>query len=217
MREQFEEQLRLLNEYLIEMGKLCEESIAKVTEAFKDNEGVYAEIHALETAIDAKEKEIEALCLKLILQQQPVASDLRLISSALKMISDMERIGDQCCDITDIIRCLERHEELEFESTTDIEEMAKAVTVMLSQAVEAFVNRDLSAAAEVMRADDTVDRLFDKVKEELIAMIANYPTRGEACLDMLMIAKYFERIGDHTTNLAEWVEFSVTGKHPSGK
>ena len=215
MRDQFEEQLRLLNEYLVEMGDLCKRSIAGVLEALrKNNQENFDEVHALEAEIDSKEREIESLCLKLILKQQPVAGDLRLISAALKMISDMERIGDQCSDIMDNIRFLEKHQELELESSVDIEAMALASMEMITNAIEAFIEKDLSVAREVMQSDDIVDELFDKVKTEIIAIIAQHPEKGEACMDLLMVAKYFERIGDHITNVAEWVEFSITGHHP---
>ena len=214
MREVYEEQLRQLNALLIEMGDLCKRSIAMVTKALRGDQAAFEEIYELESRIDSKEKEIESLCLKLILQQQPVASDLRLISAALKMISDLERIGDQCSDITDNIRFLEKHQSMDLESAVDVEAMAKATMEMVTNAIEAFVRRDLGLAREVMKSDDTVDELFEKVKRELIELIETQQNKGEACLDLLMIAKYFERIGDHATNVAEWVEFSITGHHP---
>lgn len=214
MREVYEEQLRQLNALLIEMGDLCKRSIAMVTKALRGDQAAFEEIYELESRIDSKEKEIESLCLKLILQQQPVASDLRLISAALKMISDLERIGDQCSDITDNIRFLEKHQSMDLESAVDVEVMAKATMEMVTNAIEAFVRRDLELAREVMKSDDTVDELFEKVKRELIELIETQQNKGEACLDLLMIAKYFERIGDHATNVAEWVEFSITGHHP---
>lgn len=214
MRNQYEEQLRQLNESLTEMGDLCEAAIGKVNEALKGGQKVIGEIYDLETSIDAKEREIESLCLKLILQQQPVARDLRQISSALKMISDMERIGDQCSDITDIIKFLEKHGEMELETHVHMEAMANAARAMVTKAVSAYVNQDLDMAREVMASDDTVDGLFDEIKNELIGLIAQHPDEGEACLDLLMVAKYLERIGDHTTNIAEWVEFSITGVRP---
>lgn len=214
MRDQFEEQLRLLNAYLIKMGDLCKKSIAKVLEALKGDERIFEEIQDLEAAIDEKEQAIEALCLKLILQQQPVAGDLRFVSAALKMISDMERIGDQCSDITDNLRFLKRHKDMDLESAVDIEAMAKSAMQMITKAVEAFVGRNLQLAREVMQSDDQIDELFEKVKSEIISLIAAHPDKGEACLDLLMIAKYVERIGDHTVNVAEWVEFSITGQHP---
>ena len=143
-----------------------------------------------------------------------MARDLRQISSALKMISDMERIGDQCSDITDIIKFLEKHGEMELETHVHLEAMANAARAMVTKAVSAYVNQDLELAREVMASDDKVDGLFDEVKNELIALIAQHPDEGEACLDLLMVAKYLERIGDHTTNIAEWVEFAITGTRP---
>ncbi len=215
MRNQYEEQLRQLNESLTEMGDLCEAAIGKVNEALKaGHQAVVSEIYDLEMEVDEKEREIESLCLKLILQQQPVARDLRQISSALKMISDMERIGDQCSDITDIIKFLEKHGEMELETHVHLEAMANAARAMVTKAVSAYVNQDLELAREVMASDDKVDGLFDEVKNELIALIAQHPDEGEACLDLLMVAKYLERIGDHTTNIAEWVEFAITGTRP---
>lgn len=214
MREKFEEELRLLNEYLVEMGELCRQSIAKVLQAVKGDDTVFADIQKLESEIDGKEKEIESLCLKLILRQQPVAGDLRLVSAALKMISDLERIGDQCSDIVDNLRFLKRSQAADLESAVEIEAMAEETMEMITKAIHAFVNRDLELAREVSRSDDQVDALFGKVKSEIIGLIAAHPDKGEACLDLLMIAKYFERIGDHSTNVAEWVEFSVTGHHP---
>ena len=214
MRDVYEEQLRQLNELLIEMGDLCKRSIAKVMEALKGDKNAPEEIYKLEESIDSKEREIESLCLKLILQQQPVAGDLRLISAALKMISDLERVGDQCSDITDNIRFLEKHQSMDLESAVDVEEMAKATMKMVTEAIDAFVKRDLKLAREVSKSDDVVDELFEKVKMELIELIEKNSGKGEACLDLLMIAKYFERIGDHATNVAEWVEFSITGHHP---
>ena len=215
MRNQYEEQLRQLNESLTEMGDLCEAAIGKVNEALKaGHQAVVSEIYDLEMEVDEKEREIESLCLKLILQQQPVARDLRQISSALKMISDMERIGDQCSDITDIIKFLEKHGEMELETHVHLEAMANAARAMVTKAVSAYVNQDLELAREVMASDDKVDGLFDEVKNELIALIAQHPDEGEACLDLLMVAKYLERIGDYTTNTAEWVEFAITGTRP---
>ena len=215
MRNQYEEQLRQLNESLTEMGDLCEAAIGKVNEALKaGHQAVVSEIYDLEMEVDEKEREIESLCLKLILQQQPVARDLRQISSALKMISDMERIGDQCSDITDIIKFLEKHGEMELETHVHLVAMANAARARVTNAVSAYVNQDLELAREVMASDDKVDGLFDEVKNELIALIAQHPDEGEACLDLLMVAKYLERIGDHTTNIAEWVEFAITGTRP---
>ncbi|MEG1774446.1 MAG: phosphate signaling complex protein PhoU, partial [Oscillospiraceae bacterium] len=164
-----------------------------------------------DSEIDQKESEIEALCLKLLLQQQPVARDLRVISSALKMITDMERIGDQAADIADIaLQLIDGHV---VEWPQHIPDMARATIKMVSDSIDAFVRHDLSLAQEVMESDDLVDALFVRVRSELIAGIHRNPQTGEQALDMLMIAKYFERIGDHATNIAEWVVFSITGQH----
>ena len=155
---------------------------------------------------------MENLCLKLLLQQQPVARDLREISSALKMISDLERIGDQAADIAELTRFVRLPEG---PGRQRIEEMSKAVIRMVTGSVDSFVKRDLELAREVCREDDQVDELFNQVKKELIALIAADASSGELWLDMIMVAKYLERIGDHATNVAEWVEYSITGNHPS--
>ena len=156
------------------------------------------------------EREIEALCMKLLLQQQPVARDLRAISSALKMISDMERIGDQASDIAEIMHYITDDTVTE---ATHLTQMAKAASRMVTDSVDSFVQRDLGLARQVQEDDDTVDLLFDTVKQELVARIRQEPSRGSECLDLLMVAKYLERIGDHAVNVAEWVEYSITGVH----
>lgn len=211
MRVQFDQQLDKLNVELITMGALCEEAIGLVADALARNAAVNTkEITLLEMKIDQKERDIESLCLKLLLQQQPVARDLRVISSALKMISDMERIGDQALDITETLRFIT---DTELESKSHIAEMAGAAGRMVTDAVAAFVSKDIHQARAVMAYDDKVDALFSQVRRDLIALIGENPQNGEICLDLLMIAKYFERIGDHAVNIAEWVEFSITGKH----
>ena len=195
------------------MGALCEDAISAAAEALLkgDEELAKAAIEA-EREIDQAEREVENLCLKLLLQQQPVARDLRTISSALKMISDLERIGDQAADIAD----LTRHVGLPSGSgVLHIADMARAVIGMVTDSVDSFVKKDLELARAVCRADDQVDTLFDRVKEELIDLIAADAAYGEQGLDLLMVAKYLERIGDHATNVAEWVEYSLTGVHPS--
>ena len=199
MRSRFDEQLALLNRELIEMGALCEEVIALASRALTENDkSLAARVAPLDSEIDRKERDIENLCLKLLLQQQPVARDLRQISAALKMITDMERIGDQAED-NDLLR-----------------EMAKAAIRMVTESVDAYVKCDTMLAEQVIAEDDTVDGYFTQVKERLIGKIAQDPADGEYALDLLMIAKYFERIGDHATNIAEWVIFSVTGVHKGG-
>ena len=211
MRRQFDQQLALLNRELIEMGALCEEVIALAAKALTEGHpALAARVAPLDTEIDQKERTIESLCLKLLLQQQPVASDLRQISAALKMITDMERIGDQAEDIAEIVSFLDgrsaENEEL-------LREMATATIKMVTESVDAYVKRDTILAEKVVSDDDTVDELFDRFKRKLIDKIAGDPASGEYALDLLMIAKYFERIGDHAVNIAEWVIFSVTGVH----
>ena len=211
MRRQFDQQLALLNRELIEMGALCEEVIALAAKALTEGDpALAAQVGPLDTEIDQKERTIESLCLKLLLQQQPVARDLRQISAALKMITDMERIGDQADDIAEII--LSRGDRLLTADGT-LRAMARAAIRMVSESVDAYVGRDVALAGQVIREDDVVDDYFARVKSALIGRIAHDPSDGELALDLLMIAKYFERIGDHATNIAEWVIFSVTGEH----
>lgn len=211
MRSRFDEQLALLNRELIEMGALCEEVIALSAQALTEgNAELAARVAPLDQEIDRKEREIESLCLKLLLQQQPVAKDLRQISAALKMITDMERIGDQAEDIVEIIPCMIAHPHEEYPK---IREMAKETIAMVTDSVDAYVKQDVYLAKAVQMHDDVVDNYFTRIKSGLIDMIAKNPAEGEYALDLLMIAKYFERIGDHATNIAEWVEFSVTGSH----
>lgn len=211
MRARFDEQLALLNREMIAMGALCEEMIALAAKALLSGDTKMAEaVHSLDGEIDQKERSIESLCLKLLLQQQPVARDLRQISAALKMITDMERIGDQADDISEIIPFLNGRTGGECEY---IAEMARAAIHMVTESIDAYVRRDIVLAHAVIEYDDIVDDLFNKVKQSLIDMIAKNPQDGEFAIDLLMIAKYFERIGDHATNIAEWVEFSVTGMH----
>ena len=211
MRSKFDEQLALLNRELIEMGALCEEVIALSSKALTElDKTLAAKVAPLDTEIDQKERTIEFMCLKLLLQQQPVARDLRQISAALKMITDMERIGDQAEDIAEIISFIDGHTS---ENDTLMREMAKAVIQMVTESVDAYVKHDIALAEKVIADDDIVDDYFDSVKKKLIGSIARNPGDGEYALDILMIAKYFERIGDHATNIAEWVIFSITGVH----
>lgn len=211
MRIKFSEQLELLNTKLIEMGALCESAIANAAKALMDGDATYAETAmSMDDIIDRKEREIESLCLKLLLQQQPVARDLRQISSALKMVTDMERIGDQASDIAEISTLANVRTE---NNTIHIGDMARATIKMVSDSIDAFVRADLELARFVMDYDDVVDDLFNQVKQELIDLIGVSKKNGEYAIDILMIAKYFERIGDHATNIAEWVEFSITGQH----
>ena len=213
MRNKFDEQLERLHVELIQMGALCEEAISAAAEALLkgDRELARTAIEA-EREIDQKERDVESMCLKLLLQQQPVAKDLREISAALKMISDLERIGDQAADIAELTRFVRLPDG---SGMLHIADMARAVIAMVTDSVDSFVRRDLTLAHSVCAADDRVDQLFEQVKEELIAFIAADAAAGEQGLDLLMVAKYLERIGDHATNVAEWVEYSLTGVHPS--
>ena len=213
MRNKFEEQLEQLHVEFIRMGALCEDAISAAAEALLERDPKLASAaEEAEREIDQKEREVENLCLKLLLQQQPVARDLREISAALKMISDLERIGDQAADIAEMTSyvCLP-----EGGRASHIADMARAVIRMVTDSVDSFVKRDLTLARQVCAADDQVDELFRQVRRELTELISADPARGEQGLDLLMVAKYLERIGDHATNVAEWVEYSLTGVHPS--
>ena len=209
MRNVYQEQLHNLNRELIQMGAACEEIIAFAAKALTDYSPELEEkTNQVGAVIDESERTIENICLKLLLRQQPVAGDLRQISAAMKMITDMERIGDQAEDIVDLIPKMSGTAEEE-----PLQKMAIAAQKMVTEAVDAYVKQDLALAKKVMGDDDIVDAYFNQVKSDIIAMIAANPEDGEYALDLLMIAKYFERIGDHCTNIAEWVEFSVTGIH----
>lgn len=211
MRTKFHRQLSLLNTELITMGALCEEAITNAVKYLTDSdENSKNACLDADRQIDKKERDIETLCLKLILQQQPVARDLRVVSAALKMISDMERIGDQASDIVEIAPYAAERGTL---GKTHIREMADATIKMVSESIESFVKMNLEIAYIVMEHDNVVDGLFDKVKQELIKSIAVGNDDAEALVDLLMIAKYFERIGDHAENIAEWVIYSITGEH----
>ena len=211
MRNHFNDQLAQLNREMTRMGSRCEEIIELVAKAMTGwEDDLINRVTILGSEIDESERTIETLCLKLLLQQQPVARDLRQISAAMKMITDMERIGDQAEDIVEIIPFMNAHPDEKFPK---IQEMAKAAQTMVTEAVDAYVDQDLELAKKVMAADDVVDDYFAQVKNGIIDIIAAEPSQGEYALDLLMIAKYFERIGDHCTNIAEWVEFSVTGVH----
>lgn len=211
MRNKFDSQLEILNNDLILMGALCEDAIACAVKALLNNDMKLAESAMnKEKEIDQKERDIETLCMKLLLQQQPVAKDLRLISSALKMVTDMERIGDQAADIAEVVTFIDLSESI---SSVHISDMAVAVIHMVTQSIDAFVKRDLKLANDVISYDDVVDGLFMKTKKDLIDLIASDIKNGEKALDILMIAKYLERIGDHAALIAEWVVFSITGTH----
>lgn len=218
MRSRFDEQLDLLKTSMIQMGALCESAIANAAKALTDGDMELArKAMEADADIDRKEREIENLCLKLFLRQQPVARDLRQISSALKMITDMERIGDQAADISEItLLANNRASGANRDSTNHVAEMAKATIKMVTDSIDAYVRQDLELARAVIDYDDVVDDLFNKVKEDMIRLINEDTANGEYAIDMMMIAKYFERIGDHATNIAEWVEFSITGRHRNG-
>lgn len=211
MRSKFDEQLTLLNRELIAMGALCEEAITAASKAiFSPNRDLIEEVGRIEAEVGQKERTIESMCLKLLLQQQPVARDLRQISAALKMITDMGRIGTQAADISEIAAYLEGRvcEECGY-----IDDMARATIKMVTESIDAYVNQDMTLAESVVTYDDVVDELFSRVKASLIDIISENPKNGEYAMDLLMIAKYFERIGDHAVNIAEWVVFSLTGMH----
>ena len=211
MRDLFQEQLNELKRELTVMGASCEEIIALASQALTGWDAeLVQKVNTIGGQIDESERTIETICMKLLLRQQPVARDLRQISAAMKMITDMERIGDQAEDIVEIVPYMNAHPD---EKYPKIREMAKAAQVMVTEAVDAYVKQDLELARKVMAQDDVVDDYFTQVKNGIIDIIAAEPSQGEYALDLLMIAKYFERIGDHCTNIAEWVEFSVTGVH----
>ena len=213
MRDYFEEQLNKLNQELTHMGAACEEIIAMASQSLNGwDEELAKKVAAVGARIDESERTIETICMKLLLRQQPVAGDLRQISAAMKMITDMERIGDQAEDIVDLIPKMDLRPD---EKYPKIREMTKETMRMVTEAVDAYVKQDLEMARKVMKHDDIVDDYFNRVKKAIIDIIAANPEEGEYALDLLMIAKYFERIGDHCTNIAEWVVFSVTGVHKS--
>jgi phosphate transport system protein len=215
MRYRFDEQLEQLNVELIKMGALCEDAISAAAKALLDGDLPLIEsMVQLEDEINHKERHIQDMCMRLLLQQQPVAGDLRIISSALKMISDMERIGDQAYDISEIARVISGDST---KQRIHIKDMAEATIKMVTDSVDSFVKKDLELAQAVMHYDDVVDDLFDKVRDELILLISGGDCNAEFCVDLLMVAKYFERIGDHAENIAEWVEYSLTGKHKKDK
>ena len=211
MRNRFDAQLFELNREIIEMGAMCEEAIASAAKALSTgNMELAAKVRANGAAIDQMERDIEGRCMKLLLHQQPVARDLRLISAALKMITDMERIGDQAEDIAEIVTFLNGHT---MEGIEIIEDMARETIEMVTSSVDAFVKKDVALAEKVIARDDVVDDYFSKVKCGIITLITENHADGEFALDLLMISKYSERIGDHATNIAEWVIYSVTGTH----
>ena len=214
MRNRFDRQLQQLHLLLIEMGALCEEAISLSVKALLDQDpSLLPRVYAADREIDRKEKEIETLCLQLLLQQQPVARDLRAISAALKMISDMERIGDQARDIGELVS------QMPAGALGDIPlaDMARAAVGMVTDSIDSFVRQELDLARAVMAADDTVDALFVQVRDALVEALRRDAVDSARGIDLLMISKYLERIGDHAVNIAEWVEFSLTGTHPNSE
>ncbi len=212
IRIHFDEQLEQLNKEIISMGTLVEQAIEMAVDALiKQDVEKAKKAMDFDEEVDRKEKIIENLCLRLLLQQQPVAKDLRIISAALKMITDMERIGDHATDISDLAIALSSLPHIE--QLTHIEQMAKETMLMLIQGLEAYVEKDYDKAEKVIARDDIIDGLFTRVKQELIDVIQKNSDCASQAADLLMVAKYFERIGDHATNIAEWAIFSITGKH----
>lgn len=210
MREKFKQQLEEMYRQMVIMGSLCQQAIAVAVRTLDEEEDraekLEAQVFAVDGEIDDMEREIEALCTKLLLKQQPVAADLRRITAALKMVSDLERIGDQASDIAELARFIRKGG-----AHSHLKQMAAEVIRMVSESVDAFVRLDLDQAREVIAYDDVVDRWFDQIKKELVSQIAADSTAGEELLDVFLVAKYLERIGDHATNLAEWVEYALTG------
>jgi phosphate transport system protein len=210
MRETYHKQLENLHTELIRMGALCEDAIANAVKALIDGDNALREkVWDLEREIDIKEREIESFSLHLLLREQPVAGDLRQITAAQRMITDMERIGDQAADIAELSRFIENREII---NGIPISDMAKAAAKMLTGSVDAFVAGDLEKAHTVIACDDVVDKYFVEIKTGLISLVSKNSDAGEECIDLIMIAKYLERIGDHAQNIAEWVEYSITGK-----
>ena len=212
MRSQFDKELELLNEQLIEMGNLIESSIKAAVSALKEqNVELAKRVLESDDQVDDMEKEIEERCLKLLLRHQPVAKDLRLISSTLKMITDMERIGDQAADISEITIMMAGKPYIK--DIVHIPQMADIAIKMVKYSIDSFVKKDIELIKKVVLMDDEVDDLFDIIKNELVEIVRENIEHKEQAIDLLMIAKYFERIGDHAQNIAEWVYYGITGKH----
>lgn len=208
MRSKFDEQLRQLNNEMTMMSMLIEKAIQDTIEAFFNQDAETAKrIMSEDVLVDQAQKRIENICFQLLIQQQPVARDMRTITAAMKMVTDMERIGDQAADIAELTVMLADHPYVL--KADNIKQMSAETTIMLLQSIEAYVERDIVKAQAVIDHDDIVDALFLKVKADLIETIRNYPDQGEQAADLLMVNKYLERIGDHATNIAEWVIFSL--------
>lgn len=214
MATRFERQLEELHVQLITMGSLCEKAISLSAKAIQGKgEELAQQVFDTDREIDAKEREIETLCMRLLLHQHPVARDLREISAALKMISDMERIGDQCADIADLSLFIDKNIAM---VPAQIGQMAEDTVKMVTGSVDAFVKTDLELCRKVINYDDLVDKAFNEVKKKLADLIY-HDMDAKVGLDLLMTAKYMERIGDHAVNIAEWVEFSITGEHKNNE
>ncbi|MDR0764864.1 MAG: phosphate signaling complex protein PhoU [Synergistaceae bacterium] len=212
MRFRYDEQLSKLNASLIEMGALVERAIANAAKALEERDVKTARrIIAEDETIDEQERDIESACLKLLLHQQPVAGDLRQVSTALKMITDMERIGDHASDISEL--CVYLAGQTYIKKLEHISSMANATIKMVKESIDSFVKKDLDLAQSVIAYDDVVDDLYSTIKKELIGLVHENVDNGEQAFDLLQIAKYYERIGDHAVNIAEWVIFSITGMH----
>ena len=211
MRNRFDEQLEQLNVELIKTGALCEDAISTVAKALLENDMELAKkVKPIELEIDQKEREIESLCMRLLLQQQPVARDLRTISAAMKMVTDLQRIGDQCANIAEISLLLK--EQKQTRTLADIRTMSQKAGVMVKRSIFAYVNRDTEAAQAVIALDDEVDALFRTIKGELVELIAGNRDEADQAIDLIIIAKYLERIADHAVNIAQWAIFCVTGE-----
>ena len=217
MRIRLEEQLQQLNLEMIKMGVLCEDAINNSIDILFDagsdaekKKRKYKEVRRADSEIDHKERELEALCMKILLRQQPVASDLRIVSSVLKMISDFERIGDQASDIAELAQYIIKSDLPE---KIKIKDMASETATMVTDCIDAFVNKDLEGCRNLYKHDDVVDSMFTEIKDEIIRLVQSDNVDGELCIDLLMTAKYLERIADHAVNIAEWVEYSITGTH----
>ena len=217
MRIRLEEQLQQLNLEMIKMGVLCEDAINNSIDILFDagsdaekKKRKDKEVRRADSEIDHKERELEALCMKILLRQQPVASDLRIVSSVLKMISDFERIGDQASDIAELAQYIIKSDLPE---KIKIKDMASETATMVTDCIDAFVNKDLEGCRNIYKHDDVVDSMFTEIKDEIIRLVQSDNVDGELCIDLLMTAKYLERIADHAVNIAEWVEYSITGTH----
>lgn len=216
MRSKFDEQLKMLNQEMMHLGTMIEDSIQKAIEALiTQNVELAKKIMDSDTEVDREQKKIENICFNLLMQQQPVAKDLRVISAAMKMVTDMERIGDHAADISEITIMMA--DQTYAQNLDDIKKMTSETVLMLIRSIEAYVEKDMKKAEDVIKHDDVVDELFDKNKADIIDLIRHDPEAGEQAADLLMVAKYFERIGDHATNIAEWVIFALDDKKTAEK